>query len=221
MTIGGTVLKTGFFLALSTAVGLVTFVLARRGLNIMPLLWVGGIGGMVLALITAFKPAWASVTGTLYALAEGLVLGGVSAFYEARFPGVAFAAAGCTIGTLAALLLAYQSGWIKVTPGFRMGVIVATGGIFLFYLVSMVLRLFGVQVPFIHESGWLGIGFSLVVVAIAAMNLVLDFDFIEQGAASGAPKYMEWYAAFGLMVTLIWLYLEILRLLSKLSGRRD
>lgn len=221
MTIRGSVAKTALFLALASGLGLVTFLIARNGINVMPLVIVGGIGGLILAIVTAFKPAWAAITGTLYALAEGLVLGGISAYYESRYPGVAFTAAGCTVGTLAALLLAYQSGWIRATQGFRLGVTAATGGIFLFYLVSMVLRLFGIDVPFIHQSGLLGIGFSLVVVTVAALNLVLDFDFIEQGAAQGAPKHMEWYAAFGLMVTLIWLYLEILRLLAKISGRRD
>lgn len=221
MTIGGTVLKTGIFLLLATMTGLATYVAARRGVNVVPLMWAGSIGGLVLALVTSFKPAWAMVTGSLYALAEGLLLGAVSAFFEARYPGIAFAAAGCTVGTLAGLLLAYQTGFIRATENFKLGVFAATAGIFLFYLVGMVLRIFGVNIPYIHESGVIGIGFSVFVVIVAALNLVLDFDFIEQGASRGAPKYMEWYAAFGLLVTLVWLYLEILRLLAKIMGRRD
>jgi len=221
MTLGGTIAKTAILLSLTTATALVTFVLTRRGVNVAPLIAGGGILGFILALVTAFKRTWAPVTAPLYALAEGALLGAVSAIFEARYPGIAFAAAGCTFGTLAGLLLAYQTGFIRATENFKLGVFAATAGIMLFYLVSMVLNLFGIQVPYVHESGLIGIGFSLFVVVIAALNLVLDFDFIEQGAASGAPKYMEWYAAFGLLVTLVWLYLEILRLLSKIMGRRD
>ncbi|MBL9135934.1 MAG: Bax inhibitor-1/YccA family protein [Verrucomicrobiales bacterium] len=221
MTIGGTVAKTAFFLLLALVPALATYSLAVRGLAVGPWMMAGGIGGLVLAVVTAFKPAWASITGSLYCLAQGLVLGGLSAHFEQRFPGIAISAAGCTLGTLAGLLLAYQSGLIRVTEKFRMGIFAATAGIALFYLVSFVLRLFGIQVPYIHESGLIGIGFSAFVVIVAALNLVLDFDFIEQGASHGAPKYMEWYAAFGLMVTLIWLYIEILRLLAKIMGRRS
>jgi uncharacterized YccA/Bax inhibitor family protein len=126
---------------------------------------------------------------------------------------------GLTFGTLAALLLAYRSGLIRATENFKLGVFAATGGIALLYLVSMVMGFFGKSIPFIHSAGPIGIGFSVFVVVIAALNLVLDFDFIETGAQRGAPKYMEWYGAFGLLVTLVWLYLEILRLLAKLQGR--
>jgi uncharacterized YccA/Bax inhibitor family protein len=167
-----------------------------------------------------FKKNWAIVTAPLYAVLEGLVLGGLSATFEARFPGIVIQAVGLTFGTLFALLLAYKSGVIKATENFKLGVVAATGGIALVYLAGFVLGFFGVSIPYIHGSGTIGILFSLVVVVIAALNLVLDFDFIESGAASGAPKYMEWYAAFGLLVTLIWLYLEILRLLAKLRSRR-
>ena len=150
---------------------------------------------------------------------EGLFIGAVSALYEVRYPGIVMQAVGLTFGTLIALLLAYRSGVIRVTDNFRLGVVAATGGIALFYFATMILGFFGVQFPSIYGAGPLGIGVSVFVVIIAALNLVLDFDFIESGARAGAPKYMEWYGAFGLMVTLVWLYLEILRLLSKLRSR--
>jgi len=184
--------------------------------------WVigGAFGGFIVALITIFKKQWAYFTAPIYALLEGLFLGGISAIFEAQYPGIVIQAVSLTLGTLFCLLLAYRSGVIKVTENFKLGVAAATGGIALIYLATLALGFFGVRMPFIHESGLIGIGFSLFVVVIAALNLVLDFDFIESGAESGAPKYMEWYAAFGLMVTLIWLYIEILRLLAKLRSRR-
>ena len=159
------------------------------------------------------------MTAPIYALLEGLALGGISAIFEARFPGIVVQAVGLTFGALFCLLIAYKSGMIKVTENFKLGVVSATGAIALFYVVSLLLGMFGISLPFIHGSGIIGIGFSLFVVAIAALNLVLDFDFIENGADRGAPKYMEWYAAFGLIVTLVWLYIEILRLLSKIRSR--
>lgn len=180
----------------------------------------GAIGGFIMALVTIFKKSWAGVTAPLYALLEGLLLGGLSATFEARYPGIVIQAVGLTFGTCFCLLLAYSSRLIRASENFKLGVAAATGGIFLVYLVSFVLSFFGVRIPLIHESGLIGIGFSLFVVVIAALNLVLDFDLIETGAARGAPKYMEWYGAFGLMVTLVWLYIEILRLLSKLRSRR-
>jgi len=159
------------------------------------------------------------VTAPIYAVAEGFFLGGLSGLVNLRFPGIPFQAVCLTFGTLFMLLMAYQTGWIRATENFKLGVTAATGGICMLYLVSMVMGFFGMQIPFIHESGPIGIGFSVFVVIIAALNLVLDFDFIEHGAEHGAPKYMEWYAAFGLLVTLVWLYIEILRLLSKLARR--
>ncbi len=148
------------------------------------------------------------------------MLGALSAILEARFPGIVIQAVGLTFGTAAALLIVYTSRLIKVTQNFRMGIFAATGGIALVYLATFILGFFGIEVPYIHGSGLIGIGFSVFVVVIAALNLVLDFDFIENASASGqAPKYMEWYGAFGLLVTLIWLYIEILRLLSKLRSR--
>jgi uncharacterized YccA/Bax inhibitor family protein len=178
----------------------------------------GAIGGLVLALITSFKPKIAQYTAPFYALAEGLLLGGLSAVLEAKYPGLVMKAVGLTFATLFAMLFAYKTGWIRATQKFKSGVIAATGGIMLFYLVSWILNMFGFNMGF-HSASLVSIGFSLFVVVIAALNLILDFDFIEKGAESGAPKYMEWYGAFGLMVTLVWLYVELLRLLAKFASR--
>jgi uncharacterized YccA/Bax inhibitor family protein len=222
MTLNGTVNKSGILLALilvSASFVWGKFEGPQSAPAVMPWIMTGLVGGLVLALITIFKKTWAPVTAPLYAVLEGLFLGGISAYYEARFPGIVMQAVGLTFGTLAALLMAYRSGLIRATENFKLGVVAATGGIALLYLVSIVMGMFGKSIPFIHESGLLGIGFSAFVVTIAALNLVLDFDFIENGVEQGAPKYMEWYGAFGLMVTLVWLYLEILRLLSKLQSR--
>jgi len=148
-------------------------------------------------------------------------VGGISARFESMFPGIVIQAVGLTFTTLFSLLMAYKSGWIRVTENFRLMVVAATGGICCLYLVNFAMSFFGARIPYIHESGLIGIGFSLFVVGIASANLVMDFDFIEKGAERGAPKFMEWYGAFGLMVTLVWLYLEILRLLAKLNSRRN
>jgi uncharacterized YccA/Bax inhibitor family protein len=222
MTLNGTVNKSGILLALILLTASYTWSLyegPQSASTLMPWVMMGGIGGFVLALITVFKKTWAPVTAPVYALLEGLFLGGISAMFEASYPGIVMQAVGLTFGTLAALLMAYRSGLIRATENFKLGVVAATGGIFLLYLVNFGMSFFGKSIPFIHESGWLGIGFSAFVVTIAALNLVLDFDFIENGVDQGAPKYMEWYGAFGLMVTLVWLYLEILRLLAKLQSR--
>jgi uncharacterized YccA/Bax inhibitor family protein len=222
MTLNGTVNKSGILLALILVTASYTWGLyegPQSASTLLPWVMMGGIGGFVLALITVFKKTWAPVTAPVYALLEGLFLGGVSAMFEASYPGIVMQAVGLTFGTLAALLLAYRSGLIRATENFKLGVVAATGGIFLLYLVNFGMSFFGKSIPFIHESGLLGIGFSAFVVTIAALNLVLDFDFIENGVEQGAPKYMEWYGAFGLMVTLVWLYLEILRLLAKLQSR--
>jgi uncharacterized YccA/Bax inhibitor family protein len=187
--------------------------------ELYPWLIGSGIAGFVVALITVFKKTAAPITAPIYAAIEGILLGILSAFYEMQFPGLVFQAILLTFGTLFALLMAYRSGVIKATENFKLGVFAATGGIALIYLTTFILSFFGVSIPYIHGSGTIGILFSLFVVVIAALNLVLDFDFIERGAERGAPKYMEWYAAFGLLVTLIWLYIEMLRLLSKLRSR--
>lgn len=220
MTLEGTVLKTGFLLMLVIGGASITWTAFAQGNpNVMPMMMGGLFGGLVFCLITCFKPQWSAVTAPIYAFAEGMFLGGLSAFIEMQYPGIAFQAVGLTFGTLFGLLFAYSTGVIKATENFKLGICAATGGICLVYMASMVMRLFGASMPFIHDSGMIGIGFSAFVVVIAALNLVLDFDFIEQGVERGAPKYMEWYGAFGLMVTLVWLYIEILRLLSKLNSR--
>ncbi|NBW95491.1 MAG: Bax inhibitor-1/YccA family protein [Planctomycetia bacterium] len=224
MTIQGTAQKTLFLLLL--AMGTACFTWSRTFTAVeadpaaaMPWAFGGAIIGLVAGLVICFKHTWSPILAPVYALAEGLFLGGVSASFEAQYPGIVIQAVGGTFGTLAGLLLAYQSGLIRATENFKLGIVAATGGICLVYLISMVGGFFGFPVPFIHEAGPIGIGFSLFVVVVAALNLVLDFDFIEQAAERGAPKYLEWYGAFALMVTLVWLYMEILRLLSKLRSR--
>jgi uncharacterized YccA/Bax inhibitor family protein len=222
MTLNGTVNKTGILLLCTIATAAWTwsrFLQSRDMTDVTPLMLVGFLGGFIFAMITTFKKEWSPVTAPIYALLEGLALGGLSAVIDLRYPGIAIQAVGLTFGTLFVLLLAYRSGLIKVTQKFRLGVIAATGGIMLFYLLQMLLGFFGIQFVSINGSGPIGIGFSLFVVGIAALNLVLDFDFIERGVEYGAPKYMEWYGAFGIIVTLVWLYLEILRLLSKMRSR--
>jgi uncharacterized YccA/Bax inhibitor family protein len=196
------------------------FLQTRDMTAVGPLVMLGAFGGLIVAFITVFKKTWSPVTSPIYALLEGLVLGGISAVFEMSYPGIAMQAVGLTFGTLFVLLLAYKSGLIKVTQKFRLGVVAATGGIMLFYFLQMLLSLFHVSLfNSAFGAGPIGIVFSLLVVGIAALNLVLDFDFVEQGVSQGAPKYMEWYAAFGIMVTLVWLYLEMLRLLSKVRSR--
>jgi uncharacterized YccA/Bax inhibitor family protein len=216
MTLQGTVNKTGISLLILLAAA--AFVWNRA--NPQPFVLIGLGGGLVTALVTIFKNTAAPVTTPLYAAFEGLLLGGVSLMFEARYPGIVVNAVALTFGTLAVLLFAYSSGLIRPSENFKLGIVAATGAVALLYLVSMVLGFFGKSIPFIHDSGPIGIAFSLFVVGLAALNLVLDFDFIERGAAMGAPKYMEWVGAFGLLVTLVWLYLEILRLLAKLQDRR-
>ncbi len=176
---------------------------------------IGLFGGFILALVTAFKMDWARYTAPVYAFLQGMFLGGLSAYFEAMYPGIVIPAIMLTFGIMFAMLVTYRAGLIPVTQKFRVGVMAATGGIALFYLASWILGMFGIGIPFIHEGGVFGIAFSLFVVGIAALNLVLDFDLIERFAEAGAPKHMEWYGAFALMVTLVWLYIEVLRLLAK------
>jgi uncharacterized YccA/Bax inhibitor family protein len=222
MTLQGTVNKTGLMLLLLVAGAAYTWSLFIEGNSQSLMMWmlVGMIGGLITAFVTVFKKEWSPVTAPVYAVLEGFALGGISAIFEAQYTGIVIQAVALTFGTAGCLLIAYKSGVIKATENFKLGVFAATGAIGLIYFVGWIMRLFGSSIPYIHESGLIGIGFSLVVVTVAALNLVLDFDFIEKGAEQGAPKFMEWYAAFGLMVTLIWLYLEILRLLSKLNSRK-
>jgi uncharacterized YccA/Bax inhibitor family protein len=222
MTLEGTVARAGLLLLILVAGAVFPWRAFGSGANpgaMAPYLLGGLIGGLIVAMICAFKPTTAPVTAPLYAGLEGLFLGALSAILEVQLPGIVIQAVTLTFGVFACLLLAYQSGLIKATENFKLGVVAATGGIFLVYLVSFIGSFFGFQIPLVHSSGTFGILFSLFVVGIAALNLVLDFDFIEQGAESGAPKHMEWYGAFGLIVTLVWLYIEILHLLTKLRSR--
>ncbi|HKS36389.1 MAG TPA: Bax inhibitor-1/YccA family protein [Verrucomicrobiae bacterium] len=219
MTINGTVTKSAILLALLVGAASYTWDLLKTGGNVGPWVLGGALGGFIVAMVTVFKKEWSPVTAPIYAILEGLFLGAISAIFAARFEGIVFQAVTLTFGVFFSLLLAYQTRLIKATENFKLGVFAATGGICLIYLVGFVMSFFGTRIPYIHESGWIGIGFSVFVVVIAALNLVLDFDFIEQGAERRAPKYMEWYASFGLLVTLVWLYIEILRLLSKLRNR--
>jgi len=221
MTVGGTVNKAGVLLAcvvVSAAWSWNRFLTAPA--EVMPYLFGGAIVGLVLALITVFKMSWAPVTSPIYALAQGVVLGALSAMMESHYPGIALQAVAMTFGTLGCMLIAYRTGIVRATERFKMGVVAATGAIFLVYMGSWLLSMFGFQgFGLLHGNSPLSIGISVVIVVVAALNLVLDFDLIETGAQRGAPKYMEWYGAFALMVTLIWLYIEILRLLSKLRSR--
>lgn len=222
MTLQGTVNKTGFLLILLAIPATLTWNMFRADPTgaALPIALVGLLGGFVVAMVTIFKMSWAPFTAPLYAILEGLCLGAISAVFETAYHGIAIEAVGLTFGVLLAMLIAYTSGLIRPSENFKLGIVAATGGIALLYLATIGLGFFGVQVPYIYGNGPIGIAFSLFVVGLAALNLVLDFDLIETAVATGAPKYMEWYGAFGIMVTLIWLYLEMLRLLSKLNSRR-
>jgi uncharacterized YccA/Bax inhibitor family protein len=187
---------------------------------VMPAMLVGLLGGLIVAIVTVVKPRVSPYTAPLYAVLEGLALGAISALYQARFRGLPVQAVALTAMVFLAMMLLYRTGLVRATERFRTGVIAATLGIMLVYLLTLVLGVFGARVPFIHDNGVIGIGFSLLVVGVASLNLILDFDLVERGVQARAAKYMEWYGAFGLLVTLVWLYLELLRLLSKLQSRR-
>ena len=228
MTVNGTMNKTAIMLFLVIAGAAFTwnkffdavFSDPAAGMAaVMPWMAIGGIGGLITALVTVFRPKSSGVTAPLYAFFEGLLLGAVSAILELKFGGIVMRAVLLTLSVFMAMLFLYRSGIIKVTRKFAMGVFAATAGIALVYLFSFIGGMFGMEMSFLHGNSNLSIGISLLIVAVAALNLVLDFAFIEQASASGAPKYMEWYGAFGLMVTLIWLYMEILRLLAKFASR--
>jgi len=220
MTLQGSVVKTAILVLILLVTAAYTWSQAAAGNAPLAygLLICGVIGGFITALVTIFIPKVSPFTAPIYAALEGLVLGAISAVFETQYPGIVIQAVGLTIGVLAVMLFVYGTGIIRATEKFKIGVVAATGAICLVYLVDIVLSLFSIRIPFIHESGMVGIGFSLVVVVIAALNLILDFDFIEQGVKLQAPKYMEWYGGFSLLVTLVWMYLEILRLLAKLKG---
>ena len=217
MSLEGTAVKAGILTVVIAIAAVVAYVelLASGGRLAMPIMVVGMVGGLVLAFVTIFRKHWAPVTAPLYAGFQGLWLGVLSVIMEVYYPGIVFEAIILTFSVLAVMLIVYATRLIKPTENLKLGIAAATGGIMVFYMFGIVMSLFGVHVPLIWDSGPFGVAFSLFVVGIAALNLVVDFDFIEVGAAQGAPKYMEWYAAFGLMVTLIWLYVEILRLLAK------
>ncbi len=217
MTIEGVAFKTFILLLIALATASwtwMTFSQGHIGL-VTGAFWLGLIGGFALALVTTFKMAWSPVTAPLYAAFEGLFLGSISV----AFSGVAVQAIGLTIATMFAMFAAYQTGIVQVTNKLRSTIVLATFGIAIFYLISMILSLFGTGIPLVFENGWIGIGFSVLVVGVAAFNLLIDFDFIANGVARRSPKYMEWYSGFALLVTLVWLYLEILRLLAKLRSR--
>jgi uncharacterized YccA/Bax inhibitor family protein len=223
-TVQGTVGKTFLLLAILSFTALWSWNAVASGTFPMAVLPISAIGGFIVAMITIFRPTSAPVTGPIYAALEGLFLGALSQLIEmrfhARYPGIALQAVILTCGTLFVMLFAYQTRLIRVTQKLQSAIVAATGALALFYFVTILLSLFGVAMPLVWSSSPLGIGFTLLVVGLAAFNLLLDFDFIEKAAYAGAPKYMEWYGAFGLMVTLVWLYIEILRLLQKLADRR-
>jgi uncharacterized YccA/Bax inhibitor family protein len=229
MTVNGTINKTGLMLLIVVFAAAFTwrkffgaFDPAMPGAfppGLMAWTIGGAIGGFITAIITAFSPRRAAVTAPIYAVFEGLFLGAISAMFEAMYPGLVMRAVSLTFGVFVIMLLLYRSGTIRATQRFRTIIFAATGGIALVYLVSFVAGFFGANFSFLYDNSGLSIGISLFVVVIAALNLILDFDMITQGSNARAPKYMEWYGAFGLMVTLIWLYLEMLRLLSKLASR--
>ncbi|MBK9718559.1 MAG: Bax inhibitor-1/YccA family protein [Saprospiraceae bacterium] len=182
-------------------------------------LWPAAIIGFVLVLIASFKKEWSGIIAPIYAAIEGLFVGTISLVYASAFNGIVFQATTLTIAILFLMLFLYKSGLIKVTNKLRSVIMIGTGAIALTYLVSMILSFFSIQIPMIHSTGMLGIGFSLVVIVIASLNLLLDFDFFEKGEQAGLPSYMEWFAAMGLIITLVWLYLELLRLLSKFGSK--
>lgn len=223
MTIRGTMQKFGFLFLMVMGTAFYSWKEFTEGGNVMPLILTGAIGGLVVAIVISFKKEWSPYLAPAYALLEGLFVGGISAYFNFAFadqaPNIIMNAVGLTFGTCIAMYLLYTFKIIKATAKFRAIVVTATAGIAIFYLINFVLGMFGITIPFLHESSALGIGFSLFVVVLAALNLILNFDMIETGAEMGAPKYMEWYSAFGLLVVIVWLYLEILRLLSLLSGR--
>jgi uncharacterized YccA/Bax inhibitor family protein len=225
MTVRGAINKFGFMMLMLIAGAAYNWhlfeELKQDTMNL--LMMVGIFGGLITAIAISFKPNWAPFLAPLYALLEGLFIGGISVIMNAAFaksyPGLVMQAVGLTFGVAISMFILYNFRIINATERFKSVIFTATLGIGIFYLLTMVLRLFGVNVSFMYDSSMLSIGISLFVVAIAALNLILDFDMIEQGAERGAPKFMEWYGAFGLMVTIVWLYIEMLKLLSKLSSR--
>ena len=223
MTRAGTAGKAAILLALTVFSASFTWTQVSAGNTgiIMPALLVGGLGGFVMAMVVSFKPNTAPITAPIYAVLEGLLLGAISAMYNLRYAGVPVQAVLLTFAVALGVFTLYRLNILKATEGFRRMIVGATIGIMVFYLVNMVLSLFNVNLGYTMSSSPIAIGINLVIAGVAAMNLVLNFDDIDQAVRMGAPKKMEWYGAFGLIVTLVWLYLELLRLLSRLQGRRD
>ncbi|MGW8958911.1 Bax inhibitor-1/YccA family protein [Paenibacillus sp. NPDC055715] len=220
MTIGGTVNKTLLLLVLLIVSGSITWYMTYQGtVEMLSLLTAGFIGMAGVALVISFFPKTAPLLSPVYAILSGFALGGVSAFFEYEYPGIVANAILLTVGILFLMLFMYTQRIIKVTRGFISFVVLCTMAIALVTLIDFILNSFGMNVPYIHETGWLGIGISLFIVIIAALNLLVDFNFIEEQADQGAPEYMEWYGAFALLVTLVWLYVRILDLLAKFSKR--
>lgn len=224
MSARGTLNKFFFLFLMVMAAASFTWKAFYSGKDVTGWMIGAAIGGFVLALVMAFKRTWAPYIAPAYGLLEGVFLGGISAIYNNVFektaPGIVTQAVLLTFGTVIAMFLLYRFRIIKATERVKSIIITATLGIAIFYMLAIVLGFFNIHIGFINEGSTIGIVFSLVVVAVAALNLILDFDMIEQGAAQGAPKYMEWYGAFALLVTIVWLYLEILRLLAKMSNRK-
>jgi uncharacterized YccA/Bax inhibitor family protein len=231
MTVRGAINKFGFLLLMVIAAAAYVWhqyytkiALEDAQRAVSTYIMIGVFGGLICALAITFKPTWAPYLSPAYGLLEGLFLGGISALlndaFSQNYPGLILQAVGLTFGVAIAMFLLYNFKVIRATEKFRSVIFSATMGIAVFYLLTLVLRLFHVNMPFMYDASPLGIGISLFVIAIAALNLILDFDMIERGAAMGAPKFMEWYGAFGLLVTMVWLYLEILKLLARFAGNR-
>ncbi|WP_348026156.1 Bax inhibitor-1/YccA family protein [Aciduricibacillus chroicocephali] len=219
MTVGGAVNKSFIMLILLSVAAFFTWNAYNEGTEVIGFVGIAAVIGFVVALVTTFVKKVSPVTAPIYAILEGVVIGGISAYYESAYQGITQQAVLLTLGIFAGMLFIYKSRIIRVTNKFRNGVIAATLGIAIVYLLSFVLSFFGIQIPYLHEASPLGIAISIGIVIVASLNLMLDFDYIECGAQGGAPKYMEWYSAFALMVTLVWLYLEIIRLLAKIYRR--
>ena len=219
MTLNGTINKTFVLFGLLLLTAYFSWTYSLSGVINPRILIIGGaIGGFILAIITIMKPANSPITAPIYALVEGVFIGAISAMYSTFYSGIVMQAIGLTLSIFLIMLLLYKMGVISATPKFKKGIIIATGGVMIFYLLNFVARLFGGGIS-LFNLGIVGIGISLVIIVIASMNLILDFDMIEKNIQTGQPKYVEWFAAFGMMVTLVWLYLEILRLLALLSRR--
>ncbi len=212
MTIDGAINKSMVLFAILLATSAISYAMPSS-----LLMWTGVIGGLISVLVATFKPHTSPIAAPVYAAFEGLFVGTISAIYASQFQGIVLSAVSLTFGTLLLMLVLYKYKIVKVTEKFRTGVIMATGAIALVYLIAFIFRLFGFDVPYIHSGGMMGVGFSLLVVGIASLNLLLDFDNFEKAENASSPKYMEWFCALGLIVTIVWLYIEFLRLLSKLN----